>query len=225
VRTIMWARLDEMTEHGEVLFTPTPGDPELDVYFDEMAILQTVAYADYRKAIYATISEVLVQGRAAKIRIKAFTQKSKLDEFPLRDDFPETHLGRVKTRRQVAMAMDYDAYDRGARANDINSDQPGIYYAETESSMAPVAFRFCETTIFDMQQLPHCPPSALWRPEEIVVPEVAKVGPPSLAEPVRVNPARRRTRRHAARRGREVEPSSNGHETNGEVKEKEEVLR
>ena len=161
-----------MERNGVVLFTPTARNPGLDVYFDEMAILETIAYAQHRKAIYATMSEILVQGRKAKIRIFAFTQKSKLEDIPIREDFPETHLGRVKSRRQVAMAMDIDAYDRGARANDLNPDLPGIYYAETEKAMAPIQFRFCETTLVDMQRLPHCPPSVLWPIPKPQLPEM-----------------------------------------------------
>jgi len=160
VRNVLWRRLDAMEAAGQTLFVPYPGNPKLDVYFDEMGILETVPYADYRKAIYATMSEVLVQGRKAKISIRAFSQNPKLERLPLRDDFPEVHLGKVKTRSQIRMAMDDDAYERGAKAVEI--DRPGVYYVETESGVTPEHFRFVETTLADMGRLLNHPESVLW---------------------------------------------------------------
>jgi len=160
IRTVMWKRLDEMEANGQVLFVPSEDHPALDVYFDEMGILETVPYAEYRKFIYATISEILVQGRKAKISVRAFSQNPKLERLPLRDDFPEVHLGKVKTRSQVRMAMDDEAYERGAKAPEL--DLPGEYFAETQSGMTPEHFRFVETTLADMKTLPHAPKSVLW---------------------------------------------------------------
>jgi len=201
-RNVLWQRLDDMEADGINLFIPTPGKPALDIYFDEAAILETIPYAPVRKAIYAAQSEILLGGRKCKIRIFAFTQRSKLDQFPLRDDFPQTHLGRVKTQRQVAMATDYDFYDRGGRANDINPDQPGIYYAETQSAMAPTAFRFTETTLQNMQQLPPCPPSVLWKPppaiEQIFTSLPVEAHP--QPQPIPAAPQQRRLHLNASRR-------------------------
>jgi hypothetical protein len=202
VRDIMHQRLDDMNENGIVLHQPTPNSPALDVYFDEIAVLESVPYAQVRKAIYAAISEVLLVGRKTKISIRGFTQKSKLENLPIRDEFPETQLGRVKTRSQVNTAMDYEAHDRGAKANEIRADQPGIYYAETETAMAPIAFRFCETTLHDMKQLPQHPASVLWTQppsiEQIFTSLPVDAHP--QPEPIPAQPQARRLHLSAARR-------------------------
>ena len=213
-RNVLWERLDQMDEQGINLFQPTPGHPALDIYFDEAALLETIPYAEVRKAIYAAQSEILLGGRKAKIRIFAFTQRSKLDQFPLRDDYPVTHLGRVKTKRQVAMATDYDFYDRGGRASDINTDQPGIYYAETESSKTPIAFRFTETTLYDMQQLPQHPPSALWQPPPAIeqIFTTLPAGEPEQHNiPTPTTPPRR-MKLHASRRPPNRNPNNQQHQ-------------
>lgn len=224
-RDVLWQRLDEMENQGINLFIPSPNKPALDIYFDEAALLETIPYQEVRKAIYAAQSEILLGGRKAKIRIFAFTQRSKLDQFPLRDDYPQTHLGRVKTQRQVAMATDYDFYDRGGRANDIDPDQPGIYYAETQSSMVPTIFRFCETTLHDMKQLPPHPPSTLWTPTPVVTQIHTSLPVESKPKPETqpTTPPTRRLHLNTTRR------PANGHNGNGHQPEpaddQQEVMR
>jgi hypothetical protein len=64
-------------------------------------------------------------------------------------------------RAQVDMALP-GGWDRGAKADEIPWDLPGVFYVETDAGMAPEAIRYAHVTNEQIQALPACPTSALW---------------------------------------------------------------
>jgi len=217
---IMIRRLKDL-RGDDVVHTPTPDAPALEVIVDELLVFDSAfVNGQHRKRIYSSIELIQRQGRKARVRIVGCAQDANMEDLPVRRGFTDRRVYRVKEAIQVDMAAGRGVWERGGKSDQIPVWQQGTSFEEREGGTTPEQIRDAFVSNTEIRELPPCPPSRLWHPEEFVVPEAQKVGPPSLAEPMRVNPARR-TRRHAARRpGHEVEPSGNG-----EVKEKEEVLR
>jgi DNA segregation ATPase FtsK/SpoIIIE, S-DNA-T family len=90
----------------------------------------------------------------------------------VRDLFPRRICLRVATKSHVAMVLGEHAYDRGAWANRITEQEPGVGYLFGEGIREPLRVR------------------AAWVPDETIkeLERFVTAGPPPLLESTRVGP-------------------------------------
>jgi hypothetical protein len=165
IQAAVEARLDKMRRAGVVHYSQLPNASDrrrVKVYVDEWLKFEEPKYAQVKNNIYRAFGDILNQTAAAGFQIIAFAQQPKKDKFELRDYFNEVWVGAMKTRSQVAMAADNDAYERGMRASDLPTDLRGVFYIETENGRLVDMTRIALTPVDVVRDLPNCPPSAVW---------------------------------------------------------------
>ncbi len=165
LQIVMDRRLDQMRTEGVTHYWELK-DPKkrrkIKLYVDEWLSFEEPEYAQVKGHIYKTFAGILNRGAAAGIQVIAFAQQPKKDKFELRDYFNEVWVGAMKTRAQVAMATDGDAWERGMRANDLPMDARGVFYVEVEQGRVPEMTRIALTPAHVTRDLPKCPKSAFW---------------------------------------------------------------
>lgn len=165
IRAAMDARLDKMRTEGVTHYHQlrNPKDRrKVKIYVDEWLSFEEPDYAQVKGDIYRAFAGVMNRGAAAGFQLIAFAQQPKKDRFELRDYFNEVWVGAMKTRSQVAMAADHDAYERGMRASDLPTDLRGVFYVETENGRLVDMTRIALTPVDVVRDLPKCPASAVW---------------------------------------------------------------
>lgn len=224
---IMIKRLKDL-RGDDVVHTPTPDAPALEIIIDELLVFDSAFIpGQQRKRIYSAIELIQRQGRKAKIWIIACAQDANMEDVPVRRGFTNRRVYRVKEAIQVDMAAGRGVWERGGKSDQIPVWQQGTAYEEIDGGTTPEQVRDPFVSNAEIRALPACPSSRLWTPP--VEPEVIEVPvfpPPAVPEVVLepvLKPGRRRL--HTTRRPARVEPSSNGHETNGHKQEEEASLR
>jgi DNA segregation ATPase FtsK/SpoIIIE, S-DNA-T family len=177
------ALLDELVEELEARkvrfaektrLAPVSRDCPLElVEFDEIgALTRYVGDRKTREAIVERVALLTTQGRALGITVRGYVQEPTKDTVPVRDLFPRRICLRVATKSHVAMVLGEHAYDRGAWANRITEQEPGVGYLFGEGIREPLRVR------------------AAWVPDETIkeLERFVTAGPPPLLESTRVGP-------------------------------------
>jgi S-DNA-T family DNA segregation ATPase FtsK/SpoIIIE len=175
--------LDELVEELEsrkvrfaekTRLAPVTADCPLElVEFDEIgALTRYVGDRKTREAIVERVALLTTQGRALGITVRGYVQEPTKDTVPVRDLFPRRICLRVATKSHVAMVLGEHAYDRGAWANRITEQEPGVGYLFGEGIREPLRVR------------------AAWVPDETIkeLERFITAGPPPLLEPTRIGP-------------------------------------
>jgi S-DNA-T family DNA segregation ATPase FtsK/SpoIIIE len=124
------------------LHAPRPGDPLLVVVVDELASL--TAYAadrDVKRRVGAALGLLLSQGRAAGVAVIGAVQDPRKDVVAFRDLFPVRVALRMTEAAQVDLVLGDGAHERGAYAERIPVELPGVGFVLTDADPAPVRVR------------------------------------------------------------------------------------
>jgi S-DNA-T family DNA segregation ATPase FtsK/SpoIIIE len=131
-------------EHaGHVRTVPITRDTPLNVLeFDEIgALTRYVGDRKTREAIIERVAVLNTQGRALGYTVRGYVPEPTKDTVPVRDLFPRRLCMRVATKSHVAMALGDTAWDRGAWANRIGENEPGVGYLFGDGIREPLRVR------------------------------------------------------------------------------------
>jgi S-DNA-T family DNA segregation ATPase FtsK/SpoIIIE len=132
------------TDHaGSVRTVPITRDTPLNVLeFDEIgALTRYVGDRKTREQIIERVAVLNTQGRALGYTVRGYVQEPTKDTVPVRDLFPRRLCMRVATKPHVSMALGDTAWDRGAWANRIPENQPGVGYLFGDGIREPLRVR------------------------------------------------------------------------------------
>jgi S-DNA-T family DNA segregation ATPase FtsK/SpoIIIE len=125
------------------LHEPTPGDPLVVVFVDELASLTAyVTDRDAKNRIKAALSLLLSQGRAVGVVVVAALQDPRKEVLSFRDLFPTRIALRLTEPEQVDMTLGDGARRRGARCDEISERLPGTGYVVLDGIAEPIRVRF-----------------------------------------------------------------------------------
>ena len=136
------------------LHTPTTGEPLIVLIIDELASLTAyVVDRDAKRRITAALSLLLSQGRAVGVSVVGAVQDPRKDVISMRDLFPTRILLRVTEPEHVALVLGQGARDRGARADLIEENTPGVAYVGQDGAPEAARVRFPHVTDADIAAL------------------------------------------------------------------------
>lgn len=136
------------------LHQPTPGDPLLVIVIDELAsITSYLSDRTLRNRIAAALSLLLSQGRAVGVSIVAAVQDPRKDTIPVRDLFPTRICLRVTEAEHVTLTLGAGVRAKGANAEQIRHDVPGVGFVQVDGLPEPKRVRFAHVTDPDIAQL------------------------------------------------------------------------
>jgi len=145
------------------------GDDDWDVHkhgkkirivIDELLAL-TGTYVDpYRASIAGSIEILQQQDRAFGIELTAAVQDPRKRKLDFRDGFTRREGGRMGEKDSTNMALGAGAWERGAKCDMIDPDQPGIFYAIIEGDPQPQEIRYPRVTKEEIQALTPIPEPA-----------------------------------------------------------------
>jgi DNA segregation ATPase FtsK/SpoIIIE, S-DNA-T family len=125
---------------------PTPGDPFVVVFLDELATL--TAYIDegkdrWKSRAKRSLSIALSQGRAPGLAVVANLQDPRKEVIPQRGLFPTTICLRQTEAEMVDLILGKGAHDRGARAEEIPEGitGAGVGYVLLDGQREPTRVR------------------------------------------------------------------------------------
>jgi S-DNA-T family DNA segregation ATPase FtsK/SpoIIIE len=148
------------------LHQPSPAEPLIVIFIDELAALSYVNERDIRRRIENALGLLLSQGRAVGISIVGAIQDPRKEVLPARDLYPVRVAFRLAEADQVRLVFTPGARDRGARCDQIPHSMPGVAFVELDGYPEPIRVRFAHVTDDHIRTL-----AAGWRPLT-VVPEI-----------------------------------------------------
>ena len=146
------------------LHTPTADEPLLVILVDELAALAYVNDRDVRNRIQSALGLLLSQGRAVGVSVVGAIQDPRKEVLPARDLFPVRVCLRLTESEQVRLILGTGARDRGARADQISPNLPGVGFVQMDGLAEPVRVRFAYVTDDHIRTL-----AAGWRPSLTVI--------------------------------------------------------
>src|SRR5215217_8802925 len=150
--------------------TPTKDEPWLLIIIDELLVLTSKSVPpELRNSIAASIRLIQQQGIACGVSLDAATQLAQKELIDFRDGFTKFELGKVE-RGVVDMIFGAGWWERGARADEIPDDLPGVFYVKTDATMVPTEIRYPLVTEADLRPLKHARESVLWKQQRILRP-------------------------------------------------------
>ncbi|WP_007507686.1 FtsK/SpoIIIE domain-containing protein [Pseudofrankia saprophytica] len=124
------------------LHEPTRDEPLIVVVVDEIAALTAyVTDRDLKRRLSASLPLLLSQGRAPGVVVVAAVQDPRKETLPFRDLFPVRVALRLVEADQVDLVLGDGAHDKGARCEDIGTDQQGTGYVAEDGGAEPVRVR------------------------------------------------------------------------------------
>lgn len=136
------------------LHQPTPGEPLIVIIIDELASLTAyVSDRGLRKRIDAALSLLLSQGRAVGVSVVAAVQDPRKDTIPVRDLFPTRICLRVTEPEHVTLTLGAGSRAKGAHAERIRHDLPGVGFVQIDGLPEPTRVRFAHITDTDITAL------------------------------------------------------------------------
>jgi S-DNA-T family DNA segregation ATPase FtsK/SpoIIIE len=141
---LMVARSDAKHALKERKHIPTPGDPLVVIFLDELAFL--TAYIPEGKDRWKSrgrnaLGTLLSQGRAPGVAVVANLQDPRKEVIPQRGLFPTTICLRQTEAEMVDLVLGKGAHDRGARAEEIPEGLPGVGYVLLDGQRDPTRVR------------------------------------------------------------------------------------
>ncbi|OLM33057.1 Transfer protein traSA [Pseudonocardia sp. Ae717_Ps2] len=146
------ALLDDLVEQmearkrayaGATRLVPITTETPLEIVeFDEIgALLRYGGDRKTREAITDRVALLTTQGRALGFTVRGYVQEPTKDTVPVRELFPRRICLRVASKSHVSMVLGDQAYDRGAWANRIGEDEPGVGYLFGDGIREPLRVR------------------------------------------------------------------------------------
>jgi DNA segregation ATPase FtsK/SpoIIIE, S-DNA-T family len=128
---------------GRLRTVPTSVDyPHELLEFDEIgALMRYIGDRKLREQITERVSLLTTQGRALGITVRGYVQEPTKDTVPVRELLPRRVCLRVAAKSHVSMVLGDQAYERGAWANRIREDEPGVGYLFGEGIREPLRIR------------------------------------------------------------------------------------
>jgi S-DNA-T family DNA segregation ATPase FtsK/SpoIIIE len=138
--TEMTAR--KATFAGRVRSVPISREHPLELLeFDEIAALTRYTDRKTREQISERVAVLTTQGRALGVTVRGYVQEPTKDTIPVRELFPRRICLRVTSKTHVGMVLGDQAYERGAWANRIGEDDPGVGYVFGDGVREPLRVR------------------------------------------------------------------------------------
>jgi DNA segregation ATPase FtsK/SpoIIIE, S-DNA-T family len=129
------------------LHRPTPSDPLIVIIIDELASLTAyMTDRNLKKRIEAALCLLLSQGRAVGVSVVAAVQDPRKDTIPMRDLFTIRICLRVTEAEHVTLALGAGARAKGANAERIGFNLPGVGFVQIDGLPEPVRVRFAHVT-------------------------------------------------------------------------------
>ena len=141
------------------LHQPSPAEPLIVIFIDELAALSYVNERDIRRRIENALGLLLSQGRAVGVSVVGAIQDPRKEVLPARDLFPVRVGLRLTEAEPVRLVFSPGARDRGARCDEIPHSLPGVAFVEVDGEPEPVRIRFAYVTDDHTRTL-----AAGWRP-------------------------------------------------------------
>jgi DNA segregation ATPase FtsK/SpoIIIE, S-DNA-T family len=127
---------------GHVRTVPISPEYPLELLeFDEIGALTKYTDRKTREAITERVALLTTQGRALGFTVRGYVQEPTKDTVPVRELFPRRICLRVTAKSHVGMVLGDQAYERGAWANRISEDEPGVGYVFGEGIREPLRIR------------------------------------------------------------------------------------
>ena len=145
------------------LHQPSPAEPLIVIFIDELAALSYVNERDIRRRIDNALGLLLSQGRAVGISIVGAIQDPRKEVLPPRDLLPLRVAFRLAEADQVRLLFSPGARDRGARCDQIPASLPGVAFVEFDGVPEPIRVRFAHITDDHIHAL-----AAGWRPPTVL---------------------------------------------------------
>jgi S-DNA-T family DNA segregation ATPase FtsK/SpoIIIE len=127
---------------GHVRSVPISAEHPLELLeFDEIGALTKYIDRKTRDAITERVALLTTQGRALGFTVRGYVQEPTKDTVPVRELFPRRICLRVSAKSHVSMVLGDQAYERGAWANRITENEPGVGYVFGEGIREPLRIR------------------------------------------------------------------------------------
>ncbi|MBB4903990.1 FtsK/SpoIIIE domain-containing protein [Actinophytocola algeriensis] len=128
---------------GRLRSVPISREHPLEIVeFDEIgALIRYIGDRKLREAITERVALLTTQGRALGCTVRGYVQEPTKDTVPVRELFPRRICLRVATKSHVGMVLGDQAYERGAWANRIGENEPGVGYLFGEGIREPLRIR------------------------------------------------------------------------------------
>jgi S-DNA-T family DNA segregation ATPase FtsK/SpoIIIE len=163
----------------------TRTDPLIVVLVDEIAGLTAyITDKQLRDRIAAALALLLSQGRALGVVVVGAVQDPRKEIVDLRNLFPTRIALRLTEPAEVNMALGGNARERGALADQIPGDLPGVGYVLLPGQAEPARVRFSWTSDRDIRDLTNLYP-APFHQEPTPAPGPALAGPTIPVQPGR----------------------------------------
>jgi S-DNA-T family DNA segregation ATPase FtsK/SpoIIIE len=145
------------------LHTPTVGAPLLVLVIDEIASLTAyVTDQALKRRLGASLAVLLSQGRAPGVVVLGAVQDPRKDVLPIRDLFTVRVALRMTEPAQVDLVLGGGARDRGAYADLIPADLPGVGYVLADGDPTPVKVRASYITDAEIRALSDAHDGGRW---------------------------------------------------------------
>ncbi|MGH4009281.1 MAG: FtsK/SpoIIIE domain-containing protein [Pseudonocardiaceae bacterium] len=154
VATLTRQRAEALRRQGSRKWTPASGQPFVLLVVDELA--DVIAYQPdngLRKRASLALQSILSQGRAPGVCVIGQLQDPRKDIIDFRHLFPVKIAMRLDEAKQVDMVLGEGVRERGAAAQEISEDAPGVAWAKIDGRRDPDRARAFHTTDADLDQL------------------------------------------------------------------------
>jgi S-DNA-T family DNA segregation ATPase FtsK/SpoIIIE len=139
---------------------PTTAQPLIVIIIDELAALTSWAPTETRARIHQALGLLLSQGRAVGISVIGAVQDPRKETIPHRGLFTTRICLRVNEADEVRMALGAGAWQRGAKAEQIPKQLPGVGYVTIDGDPDPYRVRVAHVTDTMISQFTAPPPQA-----------------------------------------------------------------
>ncbi|GAB3920016.1 hypothetical protein GCM10027613_25380 [Microlunatus endophyticus] len=134
------------------LHEPTTDEPLIMVVIDELAALTAwVTDRNLKRRIEGSLGLLLSQGRAVGVVIMGAIQDPRKEVLPMRDLFPTRITLRVNEAEHVTLALGPGVRARGALADRIPEQLPGVGYVIVDGLAVPRRVRFSYVSDSDIE--------------------------------------------------------------------------
>ncbi|MGH4006943.1 MAG: FtsK/SpoIIIE domain-containing protein [Pseudonocardiaceae bacterium] len=154
VATLTRQRAAALRAQGTRKWTPASGQPFVLVIVDELA--DVIAYQPdngLRKRANVALQSILSQGRAPGVCVIGQLQDPRKQIIDFRHLFPVKITMRLDEPEQVDMVLGDGVRQRGATAQEISEDTPGVAWAKIDGRRDPNRARAFHSTDADLDEL------------------------------------------------------------------------
>jgi len=139
----------------DVLHEPSVREPYLKIIVDELLIFSAEFIpGEVKRKIYSNIALIQRLGRAAGVTIIGCAQDPRKEDLPVRGGFTDRRVFRVNDQLDVDLTLGRGAWLRGARSDEIPTDQQGGCYEEKDGGATPEEMRYPMVRNEEIKALP-----------------------------------------------------------------------